>query len=180
MVSFQGYAEARDYTHMYSFAQPGSYFRDTEFDVESRPGTIYDFLRNNKDFSIFKKIVRRPDMARQLNQEEADFTVLIPRDSSLSRYQPNFFKDMDIGLAKQILHTSSLNRKINSKLFKSSPVCYYYSLNPDTRLYTTNINGKTRINESVKITEFDIERTNGLIHIVDGLLLPNITNHFMN
>jgi len=47
------------------------------------------------------------------------------------------------------------------------------------RMYVTNINETTRINDCVNVLEYNINRTNGLIHIVDGLILPS-ENTFMN
>jgi uncharacterized surface protein with fasciclin (FAS1) repeats len=86
---------------------------------------------------------------------------------------------MDKGYAKEIINSALINRKIDYNLLTSSPVSYLYTRNPKMRMYVTNINETTRINDCVNVLEYNINRTNGLIHIVDGLILPS-ENTFMN
>ena len=72
-----------------------------------------------------------------------------------------------------------IDRKITKNLITSSPVAYYYTRNDKMRMYVTNIDDNTRINNSVNIVKYDINVNNGLIHIIDGIIIPN-EDHFMN
>ena len=46
-------------------------------------------------------------------------------------------------------------------------------------MYITNINRITNINNCVNVVKYDIWKENGIIHIIDNLLLPS-EDHFMN
>jgi len=144
-----------------------------------KSNTIYEYIRCSSDFSKFKKVVDNANMEGVLNDCEANFTLFLPKDSSLTHIPDEFFDTMDAGTAKQILKASLLDDKINKKILVSSPVCYYATLNPKMRMYCTNIGGYTRLNNCATVKEFDINRKGGLIHIVDNILVPT-EDHFMN
>src|SRR3990167_6465037 len=115
MVSYGPDIQSLNFTHMSSFvdyrcAEKGKNGRKPELCVKEN--TIYDYIRNSPDFTLFKKIVERAGMMGQLNESQADFTILIPTDSYLRNIPKEYFEKMDDGLARQILASSSINRKI--------------------------------------------------------------------
>lgn len=175
MVSTGPDTQSYNFTHMYSFVD----YRGNRAEPCITKGSIYDFLHRNKNFSKFRTIVERAMAIGQLNDVEADFTILVPSDEHLRHIPTEYFNEMDDGLARQILKASSINRRIDKKLITSSPVSYFITLNPRMRMYVTNISGVTRINNCAKIIKYDIELNNGLIHLVDGLIAPNF-DHFLN
>jgi hypothetical protein len=161
-----------NFTHMYSFTD----LRGKTPTVCVKKGTLYDFINSSSNYSKFKKIIEKAGMIGQLNDEEANFTMLIPTDDKIP---DNFINQLDIGLAKQIFKASTLNNKISGKLLKSSPVSYFSTLNTQMRLYVTNINEKTILNNCVEVVKFDTILKNGIIHIISGLIIPSY-DHFMN
>jgi uncharacterized surface protein with fasciclin (FAS1) repeats len=170
------YNEPLNYTHMFDFT-------DYRNDGKKKPcfekGSIYEYLYNSGKFTKFLMIIERADMIGQLGDLEANFTLLCPDDESLKKLNCDFFNNMDIGMAKQILNSSLLNRKIGKNLLTSSPVSYYYTKNPIFRLYVTNINSRIIINECLTVKQFDIKLNNNMIHVIDGLIIPD-EKHFMN
>ena len=118
-------------------------------------------------------------MSNQLNSDQANFTLFLPTDDSLRHIPEEFFTQMDDGLARQIFNSSIMDRRLTKDLIMSSPVSYYYTKNPQMRMYVTNIGGKTRINNCSTVLQYDITCTNGLVHIIDNLLVPS-DDHFMN
>jgi len=176
MVSFGPDIQPQDFTHMYQF---------TDLQSTKKPhlcvhqNTIYNYIRDNPNFSRFKKIIERARNMGQLNEVQADVTIMIPEDKYLEHLPQEFFDKMDDGLARHILWASCINRKIDKKLITSSPVAYYYTQNPEMRMYVTNINGRTQINNCMNIVKYDINLDNGIIHIVNGLIVPS-DDHFMN
>ena len=86
---------------------------------------------------------------------------------------------MDTGLARSIVASSTLPRKLGSDLLRSSPVAYYYTRHAPMRMYVTNISGVTSLNGCVNVTAFDKVLGNGIVHTIDGLIVPD-ENHFMN
>lgn len=176
MVSVGPYTPVTDYTHMYSFVD---YRSSTKPQICINKGSLYGFLKTTPGFSKFLKLVETAKMYAQINEIEADFTMFVPSDNFLQHLPPDYFDKMDDGLARQIFDASVLNRRIPKNLVVSSPVCYYTTRNPKMRMYMTNIGGRTQINNCVKVVKYDILLNNGIIHVVDGLIVPN-EDHFMN
>ena len=44
------------------------------------------------------------------------------------------------------------------------------TLNPYTRLFITNANGQTSIDNDINVVKSDIMANNGIIHVTDGLI----------
>lgn len=175
MVSYAPNTQSLNYTHMWNFQD----LRGKAPEISPNPGSIYEFITCNKGFSKIKKIVENADLGGFLNDIQANFTFIIPKDHSIKDYPEEFFTRMDKGYAKEIINSALINRKIDYNLITSSPVSYLYTRNPKMRMYVTNINERTRINDCVNVLEYNINLANGLIHIVDGLILPS-ENTFMN
>lgn len=179
MVSFTPGVQPYNFTHMWSF-EDLNYENDgpkPRYCVDKK--SIFGYIYNNRNFSRFKTIIEKAGMLAQLSEKQSDCTVFIPEDRNLTDIPVEFFTQMDDGLARQILNASIIDRRIGSELLKSSPCSYYYTRNPDMRMYVTNIRGNTMINNERKILEFDRCFDNGVIHLIDGLIIPN-DSHFMN
>ncbi len=177
MTSYTPNCQSLDYTHMYIFND----YRNlsNKHKVCTNPDSILGFIYNNPKFSKFFKITERAMMVGQLNNIQANFTIFIPSNDSLQHIPDEFLNTMDDGMAKQIVSASILDRKIDKLLLTRSPVSYFHTKNPEMRMYITNIRGKTEINGMANVIEWDIERSNGIIHIIDTLLVPN-ENTFEN
>ena len=176
MVSFAPNTQSLLYNHM-------SFFTDYQSDVEPKmclnKGSIYDFISSNPKFSKFKKIVDTANRMGFLNDDQANCTVFIPSDDYLKHIPQNYFNTMDDGLAREILASSTIPKILASDLITSSPVAYYYTRNPKMRMYVTNINSRTKINNCATIVRYDIWCNNGIIHLIDNLIEPS-QDHFMN
>lgn len=177
MVSYGPDIQNCNFTHMYSFVD---YKNPTGVTTPCTiEGSIYDYISKRKDMCRIKSIIDKANMIGQLSDCEANFTLFIPTDNYLEHIPQEFFDNMDVGEAKQIIQSSMMWRSIDKKLISSSPVSYYITKNPQMRMYVTNIGGKTRINNCGMIKEFDIELNNGMIHITDMLIVPT-NDTFMN
>lgn len=175
MVSLGPDTQSYNFTHMYSFVDINSNVMEPTINK----GSIYDFINSNKKFSKFKAIISKASNIGLLNDIQANCTLFIPSDDSLEHIPYSYFQTMDDGLARQILASSIINRKIDKKLLISSPVAYYITRLPEMRMYITNISGKTVINNCATVLQFDNNFSNGMVHIVDNLIAPN-QDHFMN
>lgn len=175
MVSLGPDCQSYNFSHMYSFVD----LRSNTLEPVITRGSIYDFINSHPRFSKFKQIISRAKQIGFLNDSQANCTMLIPTDDFLKNIPQGFFDTMDDGLARQIISASTIDRKIDKKLLTSSPVAYYITRLPQMRMYVTNISGKTRVNNCVNVVQFDLNFNNGMIHIIDGLIVPNL-DHFMN
>ena len=174
MVSYGPDTQSLNYSYMYNFVKRNNDVSTTAktSSLCVEPGTIYDFLYTSRNFSKFLSIVDKARFSDQLNSNQADFTLFCPTDDSLRDLPADFFKDMDVGMARQIVYSSLMNRRIDLELLFSSPVSYYMTMNPRMRLFVTNIGGKTLLNETAYITLPNKQCTNGIIHGTNGLLMP--------
>lgn len=176
MVSYAPNSQSRLYNHMWDFTDLRSK-KDPFLCVES--DSIYAYLRSNPQFSRFRSIVDRAQMSSFLGEMQSNCTLFVPSNESLVGISPEFFDKMDTGLARSIVASSTLPRRLGKDLLTSSPVSYYYTKYPSMRMYVTNISGETILNNCIKVVSFDHILGNGFVHVVDGLIVPN-EDHFMN
>ena len=144
------------------------------------PTTIFGFLQNNPEFSIFYNMVILAKLDEKLNSLQANFTLFIPSDNYLKKYSENVFTNMDLYTAREIILYSTLNRKITYEMLLSSLAMYLNtmidpSLNAKILSEVCN-RDKILLNNSVNIVTANIIRSNGLIHIVDDMLIPPTLN----
>lgn len=172
MVSISPDTQSYDFTHMWSFVDYRNEKAPKKCVVK---GSIFDFLYSNPEYSKFLKIVEKASMEGQLNDPQANFTLFIPSNDLIKHIPEEYFDIMDDGTARQILKGSTLNRKIDKRLLQFSPVSYFMTINtcPQTRLYVTNISGITEIDNCVKVVKYDNILNNGIIHVVDNLIIPD-------
>lgn len=176
MVSYTPNTPYLNFSHMYDFID---YRSKKKPEMCLTEGSIYCLLYSDKRFSKFRSIIDKAKLQGFFNDSQINITLFVPTDEMLSHIPDDFFQTMDIGLARNILDASSIPKRLKSDLLTSSPVCYYFTKNPEMRMYMTNISRNTRINNCANIVQFDIEANNGIIHIVDNLISPN-EDHFLN
>ncbi len=173
MVSIRPYSQSYNMMHMYSIPD----YQVTR-KLSAPKDSIMGLLLQNNDFSRFRHIVRLANMEGILSDSQANFTLFIPSDTYLKQSAQLQITDaeifnMDQGTARDIIRYSTLNRKINKQLLQASPARYLYTRNQVSKLYVTNVSGITRLNNCVKVIHFDIPRSNGLIHVTNGFVVPN-------
>lgn len=176
MVSYTPNTQSYLFNHMSFFTD---YRSDKAPEMCKNKNSIYYYISKNPKFSKFKKIVDHAQMMGFLDSDQANCTLFIPNNDSLKNIPEAYFDFMDDGLAKQIIAASTIPRKLAKDLLTSSPVCYYYTRNPEMRMYVTNINNQMKINECINVLQFDVWLENGIVHIVDNIIVPN-QDHFLN
>lgn len=177
MVSFSPNTQSYIFNHMSFFVDYNDLDCKKEMCLNKK--SIYGFISGNPEFSKFKKIIDKSQMAGFLDDMQSNCTLLIPSNYYLKNYSMEMLNDMDEGDARNIVSCSTIPKILARDLITSSPVCYLYTKNPRMRMYVTNINGVTNINKCAKIIRYDIWCDNGIIHVIDRLLSPN-QEHFLN
>jgi len=138
------------------------------------PGTLLDIIEKNPDFSKFRYLVKLAAQEDVLNAPQANFTIFVPSDRSLKNINDNVFINMDTTTAWYIVKSCMVKNKIPSEILEDSPAAYYYTLSEGNRLFITNISGITYLNNSIEVIHKDIMCTNGIIHVINGLFIPNV------
>ena len=164
MVSLGPNSQPNNLTHMFDFLERSQTARKT-LDPESLMGII----NNTDDFSFFKYIVENAMMCNILNSSESNFTLFVPHNEA---FLDKDLKYMDISLARHIVRTSTLDKRITSELLEDSGASYFATKDPPNRLFVRNFKGYTFINDQAKIVYKDIIASNGIIHVVDKLIIP--------
>ena len=102
MVSLGPNNEPLDFMHMADFVD----YRGTLPVMPVAKNTLWSVI-SQPQFSKFARIVINSGYAGKLNEEEADFTMFIPEDTSLGHIPNDYFLKMDDGLSRQILRPAN-------------------------------------------------------------------------
>ena len=160
-----------NFTHMFDMPD----LRGPLPKIIAQPNTLLSIIDNHPDFTKFKFMVNRANLRDTLNSTQSEFTLFIPSDKALSmKINDDYFINMDILTARSIVRTSMLNRRISSEVIEDSPNAYYYTIDKANRLCISNISGQTYINGDIKVIYKDIMANNGIIQVIDGLIIPHI------
>jgi len=184
MTSSGPYTPYLNFTHMFNIPD----LRGPLPIKLSSPNTLLNIIQLHPDFQKFYHLIKLANLENILNDIQADFTMFVSSDKALSRIiGDDIFTNMDILTARAILRSSMLNNRISSEVFKDSPCAYYNTVDQANRLCITNVNGETYINNTAKVNNInknlgknakviykDIVATNGIIHVIDNLIIPYI------
>ena len=170
MVSIGPYSEAMNFTQMFDMPD----LRGPLPKIIPCKGSITSIVHEHQDFSSFKYMLNVAKLESVYNDPQADFTVFVPSDKSLSSIDNNVFLNMDIAVARHIIKSSTLKRKITAAVLGDSPASWFHTQDPPNRLFITNMNGRTRINNNINVIHKNMYAKNGLIHVIDGFIWPEM------
>jgi uncharacterized surface protein with fasciclin (FAS1) repeats len=169
-MSYLGpYNQALSFPHTYDFTD----LRGALPKPKSSPGSIWDILCKTPKFSRFRYLVKLAMLDGIFDSPQANFTLFVPTDDSLKFLTDDFFATVDLFLARKIVKISYVERRLSSEVLRDSPISYIYTTSdPIDRISISNVNGETILNESSKVIAWDMPATNGIIHVLDGLIMP--------
>lgn len=162
---------------------------DDDDNGPQQPQTIVAIAKTNPNLSSLVAALEKADLATTLNSS-GTFTVFAPTNTAFTAFlQANGYANLNavpVPALKEIL----LNHVLSTKV-KSSEIATGYvktlakgsaSTSNTISMYLekgtgVDINGG-KTNGGAMVTTADIEASNGIIHIVDGVIgLPTIVNH---
>lgn len=176
MTSMGPATPSTDMTHMYTFTN--DWVQTKPLSVCAKPGSILDFVLNNPNLSRFYEILNKSNMSFEFNDNPMKMTLFVVPDEFMPT-NPAFYQNMDRGTARRIISMMTMNKQISGTLLVSCPSAYYSTLNKDQRIYIINTKEQTIINNVANIITYDIVCQNGVIHVLNRLLLPT-DNTFIN
>jgi uncharacterized surface protein with fasciclin (FAS1) repeats len=138
------------------------------------PNSIMAALSTHPDFTKFRYMVKLAKLEGLLSAPQANFTLFVPSDRAIQDLGEAVFVNMDDATARHIVKSSMMDRKIPSELLEYSPASYFMTKDPPNRLFVSNISGRTYINNNINVIHKDMIFANGIIHVVDALLWPEI------
>ena len=136
------------------------------------PPDVVDMAINNKSFSILVEAVVKAGLVDAL-KADGPFTIFAPTNTAFDA----LFADLGVsGIADltadqltPILLYHVVSGNVRSEDVSSGMVP---TLNPDAMLSIEVSQSGVRINESADVVATDVQGTNGVIHVIDKVLLP--------
>jgi len=175
MTSNAPNSQATNYTHLFEKQD----YRKPCKPIKTNKKSLLDTINNLPDLTVFKNVVRVGRYQEILNSPQSNFTIFVPTDKTIlgttndMRNRDEIISgELDVGLAIEVLKASILNDKITSELLEYSPFTYLIPIDKTNRLFIKNINGVTTINNNITILVKDIICENGVIHIIDDIIIP--------
>ncbi len=145
-----------------------------EVDKEETPEAKEDIVGialGNPDFSILVSALQKAGLVETL-QGEGPFTVFAPTNTAFE----NLLKELDI-TAEELLAQPDLDKVltyhvISGKVMASDLTDGLKAATVNGEELVFDLSGDPMVNQS-KITSTDIEATNGVVHVIDKVLVPS-------
>ncbi len=157
--------------------------KDDEMAPEVKGNTITDIAVANPNFSILVQALTKAGLADDLASMNGDFTVFAPTNDAFSA----LLTELGVASLNDIpteLLTKVLLYHVKSGEARSGQIAtgYYSSISPgpaDNSFLSFYVDkASVTINGRSKITQTDILADNGVIHVIDKVMLPmSITDH---
>lgn len=136
---------------------------------ESTAGTVVDIAVSNPDFSILVEAVTKAGLAGALSAE-GPFTVFAPTNDAFKA----LFKQLGVGGVKDLTAeqlTPILTYHVVSGKVMSTDLSNTSVATLNGQKIKIDLSNGVKINES-KVTKADISGKNGVVHVIDRVLLP--------
>lgn len=130
-------------------------------------------IHSTERFSKFSHLLKKSDI--DIFSGHHNYTIFVPSNEAFERFNHEY---VDKLTSRLIILSSTLHDKISSELLGYTPISVYNTLNPIQKL-TVNVDDsndiiqvKTKPTNPVNVIETDLIATNGVIHVVDSIIIP--------
>ncbi len=137
--------------------------------------TIAEYASADPNFSILVSALSKAGLVSVLNGE-GNFTVFAPTNTAFQELFTDLgvsgINDLDAETLTPILLYHVLGGEVKSTMLQSK---YYSSLSPAQGNYASmriDLTGGVKINNTSNVTAADVDVKNGVIHVIDEVLLP--------
>ena len=132
--------------------------------------TIVDIAAGNPDFSTLVAAVQAADLVDTLSSE-GPFTVFAPTNEAFAALGQ---ETINAVLADKELLTSILTYHVVAGKVMAADVV---NLTSSTTVESSDISisvkdGRVYLNDTIQVVITDIEASNGVMHVIDGVLMP--------
>jgi uncharacterized surface protein with fasciclin (FAS1) repeats len=139
--------------------------------MDNTPKTIVDVAAGNPDFSTLVAAVKAAGLVETLSGE-GPFTVFAPTNEAFAKLPEGKVDSLlaDIPTLKKILTYHVVAGKVMA--------ADVLGLNSATTVQGDDVkiavvDGKVKLNDSAMVTATDLEASNGVIHVIDTVLIPS-------
>ncbi len=136
------------------------------------PGTIADIAAETEGFSTLVSALEAAGLVTTLDDEAASFTVFAPTDEAFAALPEGALDALlaDVEELTKVLTYHVLEGAVDSTAATDAVGTTVETIN-GVNVAVTLRDGELYINEA-KVTTTDIEASNGVIHVIDAVLLP--------
>ena len=139
--------------------------------MDNTPNTIVDIAAGNPDFSTLVAAVKAAGLVETLSGD-GPFTVFAPTNEAFAKLPEGKVDSLlaDIPTLKKIL----TYHVVAGKVMAADVV----GLNNATTVQGDDVkiavvDGKVKLNDAAMVTATDLEASNGVIHVIDTVLIPS-------
>ena len=185
MTSIGPYSQSTNYTHMFDIPDLRGQLpveNSNKISVETSSGkyvckdTITGIINTHPDFKRMKYILELSGLEGLYGDYQTNSTIFVPSDMMIKDKIPEgVFTNMDRATARTIVRGSTLNRKIPSSILSDSPSSFFNTIDPANRILVTNMGDRIKLNDSINVIHKNMMSGNGIIHVVDDLIIPTFT-----
>lgn len=147
--------------------------------AQDTPATVVDIVVNSDDHTTLESAVVAADMAETLSGA-GPFTVFAPTDAAFAALPEGA---LDAALAEESKETLKAIlgcHAVASKAMAADVIALVeqgggsaeVTTVGNCRLTLTVADGVVRINDAVTVTAADLAAGNGVVHVIDGVLMP--------
>lgn len=143
----------------------------------SRPQTVSELIPDDDRFTVLEDALNRTGLF-ELLEDGGQHTIFAPTNAAFNKIFPDLgvdgVEDIETGFMRSVLLYHIIDNSVTSATLSSGYVPTMNTNSPDNRGVSLLIEkGSTvRLNGNANVTNADIEATNGVIHIIDRVLIP--------
>lgn len=150
---------------------PGGTTKPTKTPATTTTGkTIVDVAAGNKSFTTLVKALKAADLAGTL-AEAGPYTVFAPTNAAFNKLPKgtltNLLKPENKAQLQKVLTYHVIAGEVTSKTLKAGKAATVAGAEVTVKIKGKNVN----INNA-KVTQADLKASNGVIHVIDTVLLP--------
>lgn len=146
-----------------------------EIDLVLNLPSVYTHLESNPSYTTFLDAVGRAGLTNTLRNASA-YTVLTPTNSAFDRFFNEInITDLDDLTEKEIrtlVKTHILNQNLTSTEIINASNGSYENLEGTQLSITSFTQGQIIVQNTIGVPEFDIQATNGTIHVIQDVINP--------
>ena len=134
-------------------------------------GTIVDVASANEDFETLVAAVGAADLAETLSGE-GPFTVFAPTDAAFEALPEGLLDALLLPENKDVLTSILTYHVVSGEVTSDQVTAGDVDTVEGEAITITTPDGKVVLNDSAEVTAVDVDASNGVIHVIDGVLVP--------
>ena len=140
------------------------------------PNTIMGFLSTHPDFKLFSFLLKTARVDMIADQDQFYSTLFICNDQTMKKQLgENFFMKLDRNTATKLVNVHSLPISVNKKTLLGRRVAVLDTKDDKSQITLLNNRGilsLTTCSQKYNIISEEIQRSNGIIYVLDGFFVP--------